>query len=107
MEAQLIGKSLATIADILLFGGAALLAKEAFARQKDLQETANTQQALQDAKWKGVEFVSGKVEFRGDDADLRGKLEQINAQRNRPYLNWGIALTLLGFAVHLVEVWVY
>jgi len=100
MEAQLIGKTLATVADILLFGGAALLAKEAFARQKDLQETANTQQALQDAKWKDVEFVSGKVE-------LRGKLEQINAQRNRPYLNWGIGLTLLGFAVHLIEVWIY
>ena len=107
MEAQLIGKTLATLADILLFGGAALLAKEAFARQKDLQETANTQQALQDAKWKGIEFVSGKLEFRGDDPNLRDKLEQINAQRNRPYLNCGIALTLIGFVVHLVEVWLY
>ncbi len=99
-------KALATIADLMMFVGAVLLAKEAFARESDMKEVAEAHKALLNSALANHEFVNNEVVFRSTDPNLKDKLENINVRRNRKALWPGILLTALGFGLHILSLWV-
>jgi hypothetical protein len=98
-------KLLATIADLAMFAGAALLAKEAFARERDIKEVEEARKGISDPAFVRRVFVRQGVVIKADDPDLIPKLEQSNARRNRTALWWGIGLTAGGFLLHIVSLW--
>jgi hypothetical protein len=106
LDPHFIEKVLATIADLMMFAGAALLAKEAFARESDMKEAAEAHKALLNSALANREFVKNEVVFRSSDADLKEKLEKINVRHNRKALWPGIVLTAGGFALHILSLWV-
>ena len=89
-----------------MFTGAALLAKEAFARERDIKEVEEARKGMSDPAFLNRVFVRQGIVIKASDPDLVPKLEQSNARRNRTALFWGIALTAGGFLLHIISLWI-